>query len=73
LATSWPRCDTIAVRGEGRYVTGVRLDGKRLRNSWFTAAGGPHRLTLSLGDRPSWRAAPPPSTSTEPLSAFGCS
>jgi putative alpha-1,2-mannosidase len=62
---------TITTRGNGRYVTGARLNGSRLARSWVPATPG-QRLELRLGDRATWRAAPPPSASVDDLSAFGC-
>ncbi len=62
---------TVVTRGRGRYVEGARLNGRSLRQSWFRADSG-QRLELRLGAQPSWRAAPPPSSSVNGLEAFGC-
>jgi len=61
----------ITARGHGGYVTGALLDGQPLRRSWFAARPGQH-LEVGFGNHSGWRAAPPPSSSTDALSTFGC-
>jgi putative alpha-1,2-mannosidase len=62
---------TVTTQGRGRFVTGARLNGRALGRSWFGAGGGQH-LELRLGSSPAWDAAPPPSSSTDGIGAFGC-
>jgi len=62
---------TIITQGRGRFVTGARLNGRRLNQSWFRATKG-QRLELRAGARDTWQAAPPPSSSTNGIDAFGC-
>ena len=61
----------VTTSGRGRFVAGARLDGGRLRSSWFDGRA-PHRLDLRLDRKPTWRASPPPSASVDALTSFGC-
>src|SRR4051794_29029482 len=62
-----------------KYVTGARLNGAPLDQSWVPDAplrGGGLELTMSPTADEAWGAAPaqrPPSAGDAPLSAFGCS
>ena len=68
-----PGGNLAITRGDGAWVTGLRLNGEALAAPSLVMPRGPAALEMEAGAAgASTFTAPPPSISREPLAAFGC-